>query len=199
MPNEALLSLCVFAFVTSITPGPSNLMLLASGVNFGFVRTMPQVLGITVGFVSLLLAVGLGLGAVLAAYPALHLVLKAGGAAYLLYLAWRIAMARALGKDTAQQGRPLTFVESATFQWINPKAWVVALTVMAVHASPDAPFVSVTLIVVVFAIVNLPSILAWVGFGMVLRAFLSDPVRLKWFNIVMGVLLAATLWPLVMS
>jgi threonine/homoserine/homoserine lactone efflux protein len=199
MPYDALLSLCVFAFVTSITPGPSNLMLLASGVNFGFSRTIPQVLGITVGFVSLLLAVGLGLGAVLAAYPALHVALKAAGAAYLLYLAWRIAMARALGKAMASEGRPLTFAESATFQWINPKAWVVALTAMAVHASPEATFVSVALIVAAFAVVNLPSILAWVGFGMALRTFLSDPVRLKWFNIAMGVLLAATLWPLLGS
>ncbi len=199
MPYDALLSLCVFAFVTSITPGPSNLMLLASGVNFGFARTIPQVLGITVGFVSLLLAVGLGIGAVLTAYPALHALLRAGGAAYLLYLAWRIAMARALGGETAGQGRPLTFVESAMFQWINPKAWVVALTVVAVHADPAAPVASVAAIALAFAIVNLPSILAWVGFGVALRTFLSDPVRLKWFNLAMGALLAATLWPLAMA
>lgn len=195
MPYETVLALCVYAFVTSITPGPSNFMLLASGANFGLVRTIPQVLGITMGFKALLLAVGLGLGATLAAYPALHTVLKIAGGAYLLYLAWRIAMSRSLSKKGEIEGRPLTFLESAAFQWINPKAWAVAVTAMAVYASPDAPFLSAVLISVAFALVNLPSVLVWAGFGVVLREFLSNPVRLKWFNIAMGVLLAATLWP----
>ncbi|HEX6980721.1 MAG TPA: LysE family translocator [Alphaproteobacteria bacterium] len=195
MPYETVLALCVYAFVTSITPGPSNFMLLASGANFGLVRTIPQVLGITMGFKALLLAVGLGLGATLAAYPALHTVLKIAGGAYLLYLAWRITMSRSLSKKGEIEGRPLTFLESAAFQWINPKAWAVAVTAMAVYASPDAPFLSAVLISVAFALVNLPSVLVWAGFGVVLREFLSNPVRLKWFNIAMGVLLAATLWP----
>jgi len=196
MSSEALLALCVYAFVTSVSPGPSNFMLLASGANFGFARTIPQVLGITVGFGSLLLAVGFGLGAVLVAFPALHIGLKIAGGAYLLYLAWRIGMSRSLGKGS-DASRPLTFLQSAAFQWINPKAWVVAVTAMAVYTSPDAPLLSVTAIAVSFALVNLPSVAAWAGFGMVLREFLSDPVRLKWFNVAMGVLLAATLWPLI--
>ncbi|HEX2552151.1 MAG TPA: LysE family translocator [Microvirga sp.] len=196
MPLDTLLALSVFAFVTSISPGPSNFMLLASGANFGFARTLPQVLGITIGFGSLLLAVGFGLGAVLAAYPALHLALKVAGGLYLLHLAWRIATARSMGQTGSARARPLTFLESAAFQWINPKAWVVAVTVMAIHASPGAPFVSVTLIAAAFAVVNLPSVSAWAGFGVALRGFLSDPVRLKRFNLAMGVLLAATLWPM---
>ena len=196
MSSEALLALCVYAFVTSVSPGPSNFMLLASGANFGFARTIPQVLGITVGFGSLLLAVGFGLGAVLVAFPALHIGLKIAGGAYLLYLAWRIGMSRSLGKGS-DASRPLTFLQSAAFQWINPKAWVVAVTAMAVYTSPDAPLLSVMAIAASFALVNLPSVTAWAGFGMVLREFLSDPVRLKWFNVAMGVLLAATLWPLI--
>jgi threonine/homoserine/homoserine lactone efflux protein len=196
MPYEALFALCVYAFVTSITPGPSNFMLLASSANFGLVRTIPQVLGITIGFTMLLLGVGLGLGAALAAYPALHMALKIAGGAYLLCLAWRIGMSRSLSKGGEVEGRPLSFLESAAFQWVNPKAWVAAVTAMAVYTSPDAPFLSVVLISVAFALVNLPSVLAWAGFGMALREFLSDPVRLKWFNIAMGVLLAATLWPM---
>ncbi len=196
MSCEAVLALCVYAFVTSITPGPSNFMLLASGANFGLARTIPQVLGITVGFKALLLGVGLGLGAMLTAYLALHTGLEIAGGAYLLYLAWRIAMSRALGKKGEVEGRSLTFRESAAFQWINPKAWAVAVTAMAVYASPDAPFLSAVLISIAFALVNLPSVLVWAGFGVVLRDFLSDPVRLKWFNIAMGVLLAATLWPM---
>ena len=196
MAYEPLVALSVYAFVTSVTPGPSTLMLLASGANFGFSRTVPQILGITLGFKSLLLGVGLGLGAVLTAFPALGAALRISGAAYLLYLAWRIAMSRALASEPRMAGRPLTFLQSAAFQWINPKAWVVALSTMAVYASPDAPFLSVALISVLFSIVNLPTVAVWAGFGVALRAFLADPTRLKWFNLGMGLLLAATLWPM---
>ncbi|MBW8724875.1 MAG: LysE family translocator [Inquilinus limosus] len=194
MTIDALLALCLFAFVTSITPGPSNLMLLASGASFGLWRTLPQVAGITLGFTALLLAVGLGLGAALAAWPALHIGLQAAGAAYLLYLAWRIGRSRSLGGDG--EARPLTLWQSAAFQWVNPKAWAVAATTMAVHASPQAPVASVLLICAAFAVVNLPSILAWAGCGQALRRVLADPARLKWFNLAMAALLAATLWPM---
>ena len=196
MTYDAFLALLVYAFVTSITPGPNNFMLLASGVNFGFLRTIPHMLGIGFGFLSLLLGVGFGLGAVLTAFPALHTVLKIAGCAYLLYLAWRIGMSRSLGKDGDVKARPMTFIEASAFQWINPKAWVMAVTAMAVYTNPDAPFLSVLLISGAFALVNLPSVSSWAGFGMALRGFLADPVRLKWFNIAMGLLLAATLWPM---
>jgi threonine/homoserine/homoserine lactone efflux protein len=196
MSSEAFLALLVYAFVTSITPGPNNFMLLASGVNFGFVRTIPHMLGIGMGFLSLLLGVGFGLGAVLTAFPALHTVLKIAGGAYLLYLAWKIAMSRSMGKSGEAKARPMTFFEASAFQWVNPKAWVMAITAMAVYTNPAAPFLSVLLISVAFALVNLPSVSSWAGFGMALRGFLSDPVRLKWFNIAMGVLLAVTLWPM---
>jgi threonine/homoserine/homoserine lactone efflux protein len=195
MTIDALLALCLFAFVTSITPGPSNLMLLASGANFGLWRTLPQVAGITLGFTALLLAVGLGLGAALAAWPALHIGLQAAGAAYLLHLAWRIGRSRKLGGGAAG-ARPLTLWQSAAFQWVNPKAWAVAATTMAVHASPQAPVPSVLAICAAFAVVNLPSVLAWAGCGLALRRALADPARLKWFNLAMAVLLAATLWPM---
>ena len=194
MPIDALLALCLFAFVTSITPGPSNLMLLASGANFGLRRTLPQVAGITLGFTALLLAVGLGLGAALAAWPALHTGLRIAGAAYLLHLAWRIGRSRSLG--AGGEARPLTLWQSAAFQWVNPKAWAVAATTMAVHASPEAPLPSVLPICAAFALVNLPSILAWAGCGLALRRVLADPARLRWFNLAMAALLAATLWPM---
>jgi threonine/homoserine/homoserine lactone efflux protein len=196
MSSEVFLALFVYAFVTSITPGPNNFMLLASGVNFGFVRTIPHMLGIAIGFLTLLLGVGFGLGAVLTAFPALHIALKAAGGAYLLYLAWKIGTSRSLGKDGETKARPMRFIEAAAFQWVNPKAWVMAITAMAVYTNQERPFLSVLLISFAFAIVNLPSVSTWAGFGMALRGFLSDPVRLKWFNIAMGVLLAATLWPM---
>jgi threonine/homoserine/homoserine lactone efflux protein len=198
MSLDIFAALILFAFVTSITPGPNNFMLMASGVNFGFRRTIPHMLGIGVGFLSLLLGVGFGLGAVLATYPALHMALKIAGGAYLLYLAWRIAMARSMGDGKAGEGaaRPMTFLQAAAFQWVNPKAWVMAVTAMAVYTSPQAPFLSVVLVAVAFAVVNVPSVSAWAGFGVALRGFLADPVRLKWFNIAMGLLLVASLWPM---
>lgn len=196
MSSEVFLALLVYAFVTSITPGPNNFMLLASGVNFGFTRTIPHMLGIGSGFLTLLLGVGFGLGAVLTAFPALHTGLKIAGGAYLLYLAWKIGTSRSLGKDGEAKTRPMTFLEAAAFQWVNPKAWVMAITAMAVYTNPERPFLSVLLISVAFAVVNVPSVSSWAGFGMALRGFLADPARLKWFNIAMGVLLAATLWPM---
>jgi threonine/homoserine/homoserine lactone efflux protein len=202
MTPDVFAALLLFAFVTSITPGPNNLMLMASGVNFGFARTVPHMLGIGAGFLSLLLGVGFGLGAVLAAWPPLHMALKAAGGVYLLYLAWRIAMARTMapaGASDAQgegRARPMSFLEAAAFQWVNPKAWVMAVTAMAVYASPQSPFVSVVVVAAAFALVNLPCVSSWAGFGVALRGFLADPVRLKWFNIAMGLLLVASLWPM---
>ena len=196
MSADIFLALAVFALVTSVTPGPNNFMLLASGVNFGFRRTLPHMLGISCGFCSLLLGVGLGLGAVLQAFPALHLALKIAGGAYLLYLAWKIARSRSMAQKTGASARPLTFLQAASFQWVNPKAWVMAVTAMAVYTSPSEPFLSMVLVAIVFPLINLPSVSIWAGFGMALRGFLADPVRLKWFNMAMGVLLAATLWPM---
>jgi threonine/homoserine/homoserine lactone efflux protein len=196
MSYDVFLALLAYAFVTSITPGPNNLMLLTSGVNFGFTRTIPHMLGVGIGFVVMLLAVGLGIGALLTAFPALHTGLKVAGTVYLLYLSWKIAMTRSFKSSGETKSRPMTFLEAAAFQWVNPKAWVMAVTAMAVYSNPAAPLLSVVLIGLVFGLVNLPSVSTWAGFGTALRGFLSDPVRLKWFNIAMGVLLAATLWPM---
>ncbi|MGI6855854.1 LysE family translocator [Mesorhizobium sp. 1B3] len=196
MQPDMFFALLVYALVTSITPGPNNLMLLASGVNFGFRRTMPHMLGIGAGFLLLLLAVGFGLGALLAAFPALHLTLKIAGGAYLLYLAWRIAMSRSLGDKKGADARPMTFGEAAAFQWVNPKAWMIAITGMAVYTDPRAPLVSMLIVALGFAAVNLPSVSTWAAFGSALRGFLADPTRLKWFNVAMGLLLAVTLWPM---
>lgn len=196
MSFDLLLALAVFAFVASITPGPNNLMMLASGVNFGFRRTIPHALGITLGFLVLLLAVGFGLGAVLKAFPQMHMALKIAGGAYLLYLAWKIASARSLSDGKDAGGTPMTLLQAAAFQWINPKAWVMAVTGMAVYTDPAQPYLSVIFVTVAFALINLPCVSSWALFGMAMRRFLSNPVRLKWFNIIMGLLLVATLWPL---
>lgn len=195
MSHEIFLTLLVFAFVTSITPGPNNLMLLTSGVNFGFRRTIRHMLGIGIGFLSLLLGVGFGLGALLETVPQLYLALKFAGGAYLVYLAYKIAVSRSMGEVEAN-AQPMTFMAAAAFQWVNPKAWVMAVTAMATYTSPTAYVWTVLLVGFAFALVNLPCVSSWAGFGMLLRNWLSDPVRLKWFNITMAVLLVASLWPM---
>jgi len=191
-----LLSLAGFSIATSITPGPNNMMLLASGVNFGFVRSLWHVAGISFGFLALLLAVGTGIGAALEAYPQLHRALTFAGAAYLAYLAYRIATTDSL-HAAGEKDRPMTFVEAALFQWVNPKAWVMALTGMAVYGVADRPFLGVVAIAGVFALLNAPSVAVWAGLGAALRNYLSDPVRLKWFNRAMGALLLLSVAPMV--
>ncbi len=197
MSLDVFLALLLFAFVSSITPGPNNLMLLASGVNFGFVRTIPHMLGIGLGFLFLLLAIGFGLGALLTAFPAVHTALKIAGGAYMLYLAWRIAMTRTMGAATGK-ARPMTFLEAVAFQWVNAKAWVMALTAMSLYTSAERPFASVLLVALAFALVNVPCVSSWAGFGTAMRGFRSDPVRLKWFNIAMGAALALSVLPMVL-
>jgi threonine/homoserine/homoserine lactone efflux protein len=195
MPLDTFAALVLFAFTTSITPGPNNMMLFTSGVNFGFRRTIPHMLGIGAGFLSLLLAVGLGLGAVLHTVPALYTGLKFAGGAYLLWIAWKIGSSRSLSEGK-MSAAPMSFLSAAAFQWINPKAWVMAVTAMATYTNPDLYIVSVLIVGLAFALVNVPSVSTWAGFGSALRDWLSDPARLKWFNITMALLLVLSLWPM---
>ena len=195
MSLEIFLSLLLFAFTTTVTPGPNNMMLLASGVNFGFLRTIPHMFGINLGFSLLLLGVGFGLGAALAAFPPLFIALKITGGIYLLWIAWKIATSRTFGEGKTG-AEPMSFWAAAAFQWINPKAWVMAVTAVAAYTNPDRYILTVLLVALAFAIVNIPSVSTWAGFGSVLREWLSHPVRLKWFNITMAILLVLSLWPM---
>jgi len=195
MSVDTLLALVLFAFATSITPGPNNMMLFASGVNFGFRRTVPHMLGIGAGFLSLLIGVGMGLGAVLHAYSPAFIALKVAGGLYLLWIAWKIGTSRSMGEGEAK-ARPMTFLGAAAFQWVNPKAWVMAVTAMAVYPNPEQYALTVAIVALVFAAVNVPSVSTWAGFGSALREWLSVPVRLKWFNITMALLLVLSLWPM---
>lgn len=192
----SLLALVAFAAVAGGTPGPNNIMLLASGVNHGFTRTLPHMFGIFFGFLVLISAIGVGLGVLFQAFPVLHVVLKAAGAAYLVYLAWRIASSRSMGEAQAG-GQPMTFMQAALFQWVNPKAWTMAVAAMAGFTQVDAPLLSASIVVAVFAAMTMISVSLWTSFGTALRGFLSDPVRLKWFNIAMGIALVASIIPMV--
>ncbi len=195
MPLETFLALVLFAFTTSITPRPNNMMLFASGVNFGFRRTIPHMLGIGVGFLSLLIGVGFGLGALMQSVPLFYMMLKFAGGIYLVWIAWKIGTSRSLSESEAS-ARPMTFLGAAAFQWVNPKAWVMAVTAMATYTDPAAYTATVLIVGLAFALVNLPSVSTWAGFGSALRDWLSVPVRLKWFNITMALLLVISLWPM---
>lgn len=195
MTTATFLSLFGFAFATSITPGPNNMMLFASGVNFGFRRTIPHMVGISVGFFVLLLGIGYGLGALLETVPLLYTAIRFTGGVYLLWIAWKIANTHEIG-EAKTGAEPMTLLGAAAFQWVNPKAWVMAVTAMATFSDPGALLGSVFFVGAVFALVNFPSVSVWAGFGSVLREWLSVPPRLKWFNISMAILLVVSLWPM---
>lgn len=193
MTLELALAFCAYAFVTSITPGPNNTMLLVSGVNFGFWPSLPHMLGVALGFGFMVLAVGLGIGAVFKVLPVLHEVLRRGGAAYLLYLAWKIANS---GDSTSGKGtsRPMTFLQAAAFQWINVKAWIMAVGAVATYIPVEGYFCNLVLVTFLFTLVNLPSIAVWVGVGSGLKGVLAEPTRLRVFNVTMALLLVASLY-----
>lgn len=196
MPLDTWIALFVFALVTSATPGPNTLMLLASGVNFGFRRTIPHMFGVVIGFFLLLLCIGFGLGVALTAYPPLHLALKILGGGYLLYLAWRVATAGSL-KGPDEKVSPMNLPAAMLFQWVNPKAWMMAVTAMAIYTQAEQPYLSVVVVAAVYGAVGVPTVIFWAGFGSMLRGWLDHPARLKGFNRTMGVLLALTVVPLV--
>lgn len=189
-----MLAFAGFAFVSSITPGPNNAMLLASGVNYGFRRTVPHIAGISLGCMAMLVLVGLGLGQVFAAVPLIYGVLRYAGAAYLLWLAWTIAGAGPMAGRKAG-GRPMTFWQAAAFQWVNPKAWVMVVGAVTTYAPRDGFGRNVAVLAVLLGLVNLPSICVWAGCGTALRPFLSHPGRVRAFNRTMALLLALSLLP----
>lgn len=200
MSLDLLAALAAFALVSSITPGPNNLMLMTSGTHFGFRRTVPHLLGVTGGFVIMTIMIGLGVAGLFKAFPLSFEVLKWASVAYLLYLAWHIATAPPLSElsDAPELDRkPMTFFQAALFQWINPKAWTMALTAVTVYAPKTNPLLGLTVIAVVFGAINLPAVSLWTLMGVQMRRFLSNPQIQRAFNIGAALLLVATLYPVV--
>ncbi|MDH0091835.1 LysE family translocator [Achromobacter mucicolens] len=190
--------LALFALVSSITPGPNNVMLASSGLSFGFRRSVPHLLGVNLGFTLMIFLVGVGLGSVFQQTPALYTVLKYAGAAYLLYLAWKIANSGPLDEGEAR-GKPFTFLQAAAFQWVNPKAWVMAVGVVATYTPQNGFFANLVIATLVCGIVNLPSIGIWVTFGTALRRVLHRPAAIRAFNVGMALLLVASLYPVALE
>ncbi|MBU9480762.1 LysE family translocator [Burkholderia multivorans] len=196
LTSSALPASMLFALVTSITPGPNNTMLLASGVNFGFRRTIPHLLGISIGVAILMLCVGFGLSEVFKREPALYTILEFASVGYLLYLAWRIGGSDGLGANVGS-ARPMTFIEAAAFQWINPKAWMKVITAATTIRLSSDYGTSAAWTSVVFILIGFPCISLWAAFGIALRRFLSNPRVLRVFNMTMATLLILSLYPIV--
>ncbi len=197
MPLDIFLALVTFAFVMAFTPGPNNIMLAASGVNFGFARTLPHMAGVAIGFPALMLACGVGLGLVFAAVPALQLALKVAGGLYMLWLAFKVATAHQARDDSRGPARPFTFWQAAAFQWVNPKALVAVLSAIALYVRPGHEVEDIAIMLAVFSLATLGSVTTWTGFGVALRRLLRDPAHARIFNITMALLLIASIVPMV--
>jgi threonine/homoserine/homoserine lactone efflux protein len=198
MPLELFLAQVVFASVMAFTPGPNNVLLAASGVNFGFMRTMPHIWGVTVGFDVLLIAGAVGVGFLFHAFPALHTVIKIGGAIYMLYLAWKVATAHQGGAEDEAPAKPFTFMQAAAFQWINPKALIAVIGGIALYVRPGHEWIDFPVMLVVMTVATIGAVSLWTGFGVALRRFLRDPKRARIFNISMALLLVVSIVPMVL-
>ncbi|HNR76109.1 MAG TPA: LysE family translocator [Parvularculaceae bacterium] len=197
MSLDLLIALFGFAFVSSITPGPNNLMVMASGANFGVKRTLPHFFGVVVGFNFMIWMVGAGLMQVVERAPASFLVLKILSVVFLLYLAFKIATAAPPDENAATTGKPLGFFQAAAFQWVNPKAWALSVAAISAYAVAGAPLLSIAAVAGVFILAGAPSIILWLILGTQIRRFLIDPSHLRAFNWTCAALLAASIWPIV--
>lgn len=196
MTYEILIALVGFAFASSITPGPNNLMLMASGANYGLRRTVPHMLGISLGHAFMVTMVGVVLLQVFQTYPVLNIVLKVLSVAYMIWLAWKIA--NAVPPEAKKvTGKPFTFIQAAAFQWVNPKAWFMAITAISAYAPQDQGVWAGSLMVaLIFAAINLPSVTVWAWMGVQVRRWLGSARRLRTFNVSMAVLLVVSLYPM---
>lgn len=195
MELATLYSFIIYSLVTAVTPGPNNIMLTASGLNFGFRRSIPHILGVAMGFGLMVAIVGLGIGSVLANSPALFETIRVLGILYLMYLAWRIATAGVTPSEDGQGGRPLGFIGAALFQWINPKAWVITLSAVTSYTSSGSNLSLFLTLGLVYTIVSLPAVSAWAYMGSKLQGLAADARRIRWFNWSMALLLASSVIP----
>jgi threonine/homoserine/homoserine lactone efflux protein len=196
MTYQYITALTMFAFVSSITPGPNNLMLMASGANFGFMRSLPHMLGISIGFCFMVVLVGIGLIKIFDLYPISYTIMKVVSVGYMLFLAYKIANS-APPKDTKKTGKPFTFLQAAAFQWVNPKAWVMALGAITLFASSQE-FSAIVVVAVAFGLVNFPAITLWTILGQQMRRWLNSSTKLRAFNYTMAGLLIASLYPVLL-
>ncbi len=197
METANLVSFSLFAFVSAFTPGPNNIMLAASGANFGLRRTMPHIMGICAGFLSMVIAASLGLTSMFQAIPELVITFKIGGTLFILYLAWKIATALP-PEQRPELGQPLSFTGAALFQLINPKAVVVIISAISTYSNASANPVHTSIVIfTIFAVVTIASTILWGYGGELLGKLLKKPLHLRIFNASMACLLLVTLLPII--
>ena len=193
MSFELIFALFIFAFVSSITPGPNNIMLMASGTNFGFQKSIPHILGINIGYSMLIFSLGIGLMEVFNLFPLTKNILKSLCVGYLVYLSYRIATsATSAGKNEEQKSRPMSFTEAMLFQWVNPKGWTMGLSAITIY-SPTNALSSIILVTFAFSITNFPCQCLWVLLGQQFRKLMTSSIKLRIFNYIMAGLLMLTL------
>ena len=193
MEYHQLGALALFAFVSTFTPGPNNIMLMTSGANVGFKRTIPHMLGITLGFSAMLILVGIGLMSLFHAYPLTHDILKGLSVTYLLYLTYKIATSSKT--EVKDDFRPMSFLGAVAFQWVNPKGWSMALTAITVYSSGGS-WLELALIAGIFCLANLPSVTFWTAAGIQFQRWLTTSKRVKGFNYGMAALLLLSTIPM---
>lgn len=199
MPVEQIWPLMAFIVVMTATPGPNNFMLMTSGANFGFRRSVPHILGITIGCQVLLVAMALGLGSLFVFYPPAEVLLRILCVVILVYLAWLLVRPGGRNSSSGKRARPLKFIEAALFQWVNPKAWMMTIAAVATYTQPGSMVAGVAIIALLFALLGIPLIATWNLFGVSLQRWLDDPVRARSFNWLMAVLLLASLYPIIVD
>lgn len=194
---EFLVPIFIYAVSTGITPGPNNIMLMTSSLNFGVRKSYPHLLGVCVGFPVMVIAIGLGLGFIFDRYPFLHDIIKVVGVVYLLYLSWCIAKASPVHLDVGG-AKPISFWQAALFQWVNPKAWVMATGAVAAFTVSDANiYLQILLIAFMFFLTSIPCMGVWLFFGLAIKKLLKAPSSQKRFNFVMALLLAVSVTPVI--
>ena len=197
MAIEQLLSLVGFILVMVGTPGPNNIMLMASGVKFGIRRSIPHLLGIAFGCQLLIVAAAFGLGRLLALYPGSVTLLQWVSALFLCYLAW-VLVGKTSGANVSKQAsHPIRFWQSTLFQWVNPKAWMICIALVSTYTQPARLIETTAWISLIFLLVGTPMMIVWNVSGMALKDWLQQGRRLLWFNRVMAVLLLASLLQIV--
>lgn len=191
---DVFVAVLFFAFSSTITPGPNNLMMLSSGVNYGVRASLPHFVGICLGFPAMVLVVGLGFDVVFQQLPWLHPLIKWAGIVYLLYLAYAIATT-APRQLQGTDRHPMTFLQAAAFQWVNGKAWIMASGAIAAFSQSAAMTESVVAITLAFLLVAFPCVGLWLTSGAYLRQHLESEQAQRWFNRSMGALLVASVVP----
>ena len=196
MTYPLLSGLVLFCLVSSITPGPNNIMLMAAGANFGVRRALPHAAGVVLGFTFMIIVIGLGAAQFFQNFPLAHTYLTVASVTYLLYLAYKIGTAAPKIDGSDRAGIPITFLQATAFQWVNPKAWTMALAAITVYTPQPTTSYYVVMVSLIFGAINLPSISMWLVLGVQMRRFLTTAARLRAFNWTMASLLVLSLYPI---